>query len=260
MWPRAREAAAHAVGAEPNLAEAQTSLGVVNFFLDWDWAAAEVAFRKAIALDPNYCLAHRTLGIALSHMRRHEEAQSAVCRARKLEPLHAAHHALSAQVAFNARDYAAAVQFARQAIVVDPQFLLGYLQLGQAYEQLGNGDFAMDALQNAGRFSGGNSKVTALRGYLFGKLGRAQEAREVLTTLESLSRERYVPPYAMALVNAGLDQRDAAFEWLESAYEAHDVHLIFLTVDPKWDAFRTDARFLALLRQCGFAAPALPTR
>jgi len=77
VWPRARYAAAHAVDADPELAEAQTSLGIVNFFLDWDWAGAETAFRKAIELDPNYCLAHRTLGIALSHMRRDEEARLA---------------------------------------------------------------------------------------------------------------------------------------------------------------------------------------
>ncbi len=254
VWPRARDAAAHAVGSEPNLAEAQTSMANVNFFLDWDWVAAEMAYRKAVTLDPRYCLAHRTLGIALSHMRRPEEAQAAVRRARELEPLYAAHHALSAQVAFNARDYFAAIQFAQQAIVLDPGFLIGYLQLAQAHEQLGNSDLALDALQNAGRFSGSNSKVVALRGYVFAKLGRTDEAREVLNTLEAVSRERYVPPYAMALVHAGLAQRDTALECLERAYEARDVHLIFLPVDPKWDAFRSDVQFLSLLKRCGFAS------
>jgi tetratricopeptide (TPR) repeat protein len=258
MWPRAREAAAHAVGAGPDLAEPQTSLGIVNFFFNWDWAAAEKAFRKAIALDFSYSLAHRILGIALSHMRRHEEARSALRCARELEPLDVAHHALSAQVAFNARDYLAAVEFARQATVIGPGFWIGYFQLGQAYEQLDNCDLALAALQKAGQFSGGNSKVIALRGYVFAKLGRAQEAREVLVTLQALSRERYVPPYAMALVHAGLNQGDAALEWLERAYEAHDVHMIFVPVDPKWDAFRTDARFVALLSRCDFQRTRAP--
>ncbi|GAC1686336.1 MAG: winged helix-turn-helix domain-containing tetratricopeptide repeat protein [Candidatus Dormibacteraceae bacterium] len=255
VWPRARDAAAHAVLAEPDLAETQTSLGVVSFFLDWDWPAAERAFCKAVALDPAYCLAHRTLGITLSHMRRHEEARSAARRARELEPLNAAHDALSAQVAFNARDYSHAVQFARQATVVDPGFWVGYFQLGQAHEQLGNLDLALDALQSAGRLSGGNSKVTALRGYLFAKQGRTDEAREVLNTLEAISRERYVPPHALALVHAGLGERESAFECLGRAYEARDVHLVFLPVDPRWDALRSDVRFTALLGRCGFMQP-----
>jgi hypothetical protein len=80
----------------------------------------------------------------------------------------------------------------------------------------------------------------------------------VLNTLEALSHERYVPPYAMALVHAGLTQVDAAFERLERAYEAHDVHLMFLPVDPKWDSFRTDARFRSLLSRCDFQRTRTP--
>lgn len=260
VWPRARDAAAHAVGAAPDLAEAQASLGHVKFWLDWDWGGAETAYRKAIALDPNYSLAHRFLGAVLSRMGRHEEAGPAMRRARALDPLLAMNHALSAAVAFSARDYSAALQFARQATVIDPEFWLGYLQLGQAYEQLGKSDLAFDALNSAGRLSGGNSKVIALRGYIFARLGRTNEACEVLSTLEAVARERYVPPYAMALVHAGLDQQAPALEWLERAYDARDVHLIYLPMDPKWDAFRTDTRFLALLKRCGFTTPGLLTR
>ena len=72
--------------------------------------------------------------------------------------------------------------------------------------------------------------------------------------LEATSRDRYVPPYAMALVHAGLGERDAVFEWLDRAYAARDVHLIFLRVDPKWDGYRSDPRFDALLTRCRFTA------
>ena len=61
-----------------------------------------------------------------------------------------------------------------------------------------------------------------------------------------------MPPYAIAPVHAGLGETDAVFEWLERAYAARDVHLIFLTADPKWDAYRKDPRFVTLLSRCGF--------
>jgi TolB-like protein/DNA-binding winged helix-turn-helix (wHTH) protein/tetratricopeptide (TPR) repeat protein len=249
---RAREAAEHAVRADAGLAEAQTSLGYVNFLLDWNWPVAEAALRRAIALDPNDVRAHVTLGHLLSQEGRQSEAETVTRRARELEPLNAFVHAMSSQVAFQGRDYPGALEHARQAIVVDPEFWIGYMQSGQAYEQLGKPDLALDAFGNAARFSGGNTKAISHRGYVLAKAGRTEEAREILKTLEAVSRERYVPPYALALVHAGLGERDAVFEWLDRAYEARDVHLIFLTVDPKWDPYRADPRFAALLARCDF--------
>jgi DNA-binding winged helix-turn-helix (wHTH) protein/tetratricopeptide (TPR) repeat protein len=255
IWPRAKEAAARAVRAEPNLSEAQASLGFVKFWLDWDWLGAEKAFRQAIVLDASYPLPYRMLGVLYAHSGRHEEARPAIRRARELDPLVAVYQALSAQVAFVARDFIAAKQFARQSIVIDPEFWIGHLQLAQTCEQLGENEQALEALHEASRLSNGNSKAMALRGYIFAKLGRKDEAAEVLTMLAALSRERFVPPYALALVHAGLGQKDFAMEWLERAWAARDVHLTFLPVDPKWDVFRAEPRFAALLSRCEFMAP-----
>jgi tetratricopeptide (TPR) repeat protein len=227
-------------------------LGILKFWLDWDWVSAETALRNAIALDPSYDVAPRILAVLLSHKGQHDAALQAAQSARELNPLDFVHQALSAQVAFNARDYPAAVDFARRAVVLDPEFWVGHYQLAQACVQLGRSDLAFDALQKAGLFSGGNSKAIALRGYLLAKVGRTEEAREVLNTLEAVARERYVPPYATALVYGGLGQQDQALDWLHRAYDAHDVHLVLIPVDPKWDAFRSDDRFLALIKRCGF--------
>jgi TolB-like protein/Flp pilus assembly protein TadD len=252
VWPRARDAAERAAGGNPNLGESQMAVGSLNWILGWDWKAAEAAFRLAISLDPSNAAAHRSLGHALSQSGQHTEAESAMRRTRELEPLEPQTYALSAQVAFQARRYPAAIEHARRAILIDSEFWIGYMQLGQAYEQTDQGDLALAALTDAARFSGRNSKATSLRGYLLAKSGRTREAREVLRQLVSDARERYVPPGAMALVHAGLGDREAVFEWLAKAYDARDVHLIYLPVDPKWDPYRADPRFQALLARCGF--------
>ena len=250
IWPTARDAAARAVSTAPDLAETQASLAFVKFWLDWDWAGSEAAFRRAIELNPSYTFAHRTLGILLSHMNRHEEAHSFAKCARELDPLNPVHRALSSQIAFSSRNYSDAVEFAEQAIAIDPDFWVGYIQLAQVQVQLGHTDLALEALAAAARLGGANSKTMSLRGYMFAKSGKTDGAHEMLRALEAASRERYVPPYAVALVYAGLGQLDAVFQWLERAYDAHDVHVVFLPVDPKWDAFRADPRFVDLLNRC----------
>jgi hypothetical protein len=74
----------------------------------------------------------------------------------------------------------------------------------------------------------------------------------VLDDLITRSRTRYVPMYAIALVQAGLGDREALFKSLDAAYAASDVHLIFLPVDPKWEPYRSDPRFSAVLERCAF--------
>lgn len=252
VWPLAREAAVRAVASEPELGESQTSLGFVKFWLDWDWPGAEATFRRAIELDPQYPLAHRLLGIVLAHMRRAEEATLAIRRARELDPLQVGHHALSSQIAFMARDNAGALQFARDAITIDPEFWIGHMQLAQVLEQLGEPQKAIDALHHASRLSGGNSKALSLRGYVLARTGQAREAHEVLSMLDRVAQERYVPPYAHALVHLGLGEYDRTFDHLHRAFSVRDVHLAFLPNDVKWDPLRHDERFTSLMKRCGF--------
>jgi DNA-binding winged helix-turn-helix (wHTH) protein len=144
--PRAREAVDNAVRSDPTLAEVQASLGFFQFWLGWDWVVSEDAQRKAIAADSNYAFAHRMLGIVLSHLCRHEEAIASIRRARELDPLNAMNRALSSQIAFAARDLQAAIDFAREAIIIDPEFWIGHFQIAQAYVHLGEDQLAFDAL------------------------------------------------------------------------------------------------------------------
>jgi TolB-like protein/DNA-binding winged helix-turn-helix (wHTH) protein/Flp pilus assembly protein TadD len=251
--PLSRAAAAEALRAAPNLADAQFAMAYVNWMFDWDWTAAEAGLRRAMALDANHVMSRIVLGHLLSQTGRHDLARASMRRARELDPLNPMPHAVSSQVEFQARNYAAALGHARQAVALDPEFWIGYMMQGQALERMNLVEPALEALTMAGRFSGQNSKAVSLRGYVLAKAGRTGEARDVLTTLQVAARDRYVPSYAIAIAHAATGERDAVFEWLERAYAARDVHLMFLPVDPKWDDYRQDPRFVALLSRCGFS-------
>ena len=251
----AREAVNEAVRADAGLAEVQTSQGLLNVWLEWNWPLAEQKFRQAIVLNPGYALAHVALANVLSLSGRHGDATEESTRARQLDPLDAMVHAISSQLAFQRRDYSSASAHARQAILIDSELWVGHAQLGQTLAQMGQTDLALQSLVEAERLSGGNSKALSMRGYVLAKAGRASEARVVLEELMKRGEEGYVPPYALALVYAGLGDRQSAFDALEAALAAHDVHLVFLTVDPKWDDYRREPRFKQLLERCEFMSP-----
>ena len=82
--------------------------------------------------------------------------------------------------------------------------------------------------------------------------GNRGEAEKIIKELKGLS-ERYVAPYHIAIIYAGLQKKDEAFEWLEQAYQGRDEWLLYLKIDPRVDTLRSDPRFGGLLRQIGLA-------
>ena len=249
---RARDAVQRAVRYGAELSEAQYVLGHFHLIMDWDWRAAEIAFRKAVAIDPNNAIAYLFLGHVRSQAGDQVEARELVRRARELDPLFSHTFALSSQVAFQARDYPSALEFARQAIAINPEGWVGYLQLGQTLGELGDYREAIAAFDKAELHSGGNSKAVAYRANVLARSGRIHEARAVIASLEAKAVERYVPPYAIAIIYEGLSEHQAALHWLERAFAVRDVHLFFLPVDPRWDALRDDPQFQSLVKRCRF--------
>jgi TolB-like protein/Flp pilus assembly protein TadD len=259
MWPRALEAAEKAIAANPNLSEARHVRGQVQWLYQWNWPAAIETFRRAIALDQSSAWSHSMLGHVLSQSGRHDEARPFMERACVLEPMSPLHYAMASQVAFQARDFDTARERARRAIAVDPEFWVGYMMLGQVCEHVGETEIALDALATATRLSDGNSKPVGLRGFILARLGDVAAARDVLSMLNDLAGLRYVPPFAMALIHAGLGEDERVFEFLRQAYAVRDVHLVFLTVDIKWDRYRSTNEFSDLLEHCAFGQIAAPS-
>ena len=251
LWPKARHAADEALRLQSGLAESCTSSGVVAFWLDWDWRRAEQELRRAISLNPSYVSGHRFLAHVLSNLGRHREALDVMAEARRLDPLSPVLHAVSGQLFFQARQFEDAEGEARHAITVDSEFWLGHLILGKVYERTERTAAALAEFEAAFQFSEGNTEALSLKGYVLAQMGRRREAELVLGTLLETARSRFVPPYNVAMVYAGLDDSQSAYEWLEKARLARDVHMVFFMVDPKWDQLRSRASFRSLIQRCG---------
>jgi hypothetical protein len=89
-------------------------------------------------------------------------------------------------------------------------------------------------------------------GFLYGQSGRTKEAQAVLAEFDDLARQgRYASTYAIAVVHAGLGDRDGALAALDAAYRERSHWLLWLKRDPRWDALRADPRFQALVRKVG---------
>lgn len=250
-FPRARDAAGKALELDPSLAEAHASLAYYNLYHAWNWTEAENEFKKAIELNPNYATAHDWYSYYLTAMGRFDEAWKEVNRAHELDPLSVT---ISTDIGFNhyyRRSYDEAINQLRATLVISPKFPLAHLWLGRAYQQKKMYSEAIDEFNKTDAALPGWVVTIAGMGHAYGEWGHQAEAKQVLVRLNQMAREKYVTPYGVALVYAGLGDRDQAFAWLNKAVAGRSHWLVWLNRDPRFDRLRSDPRFDDLKKRVG---------
>lgn len=253
IFPAAKDAIARALRLDPGSAEAHASDAGVQFWFDWNFREAEAAARRAISLNENYSLAHLYLAHVLSNTGRHDEALAIIEQALVIDPLSLIVGAMRGQFLYHAgRDSESLEQF-KATLEMEPRFWIGQICAAKTYEKLGLYSEALAACDEALEYSGGNSEALSLAGYVYAVAGERREAQVKIQAMLERREQRYVPPYNIALVCAGMGETGRALEWLEQAFEVRDVHMPFL-LDQKWNTMRSNGQFQKLLSRVGFAA------
>jgi len=252
-FPQAKAAAMRALELDPTLGEAQTSLAFASMNYDWDWSAAEQEFQKAIELNPNYANAHHWYADYLSAVGRHEQAVTESKRALELDPVSPIINAWLGWRYFFARQYERAINQYLKTLEMDPTFVPAHLVLGQAYEQKSMPGKAIDELKKAVSLSGGSSLYVSSLAHAYAIAGRRGEAEMLLRQMNERAQHGYVPPFDIAIIYAGLGQKDQALIWLEKGCQERSTWMVWLKVDPRLDVLRSDPRFQGLLRRVGLS-------
>ncbi len=252
-FSKAKQAMKKALKIDRNLAEAHTSIGHIKMY-ERDWAGAEKAFKRAIKINGDYPTAHHWYSLYLKVTGRFDEAFREIEYALKLDPLSLAINLSLAAMHYNARQYEQAITQAVETLRLDASYSHTYIILGITYTRKRMPKQAIAALQKGMRLAESpNPEAMALLGYAYASSGRKKAARRVLDELHELSSRRYVEAVNLAIVYAGLLEMDAAFEWLEKAYDEQHETLALLGVSPMFDDLRADARFTGLLRRMGLS-------
>jgi TolB-like protein/lipoprotein NlpI len=258
----AKQAVSKALELDETLGEAYASLGFLKFVYDWDFAGAESEFKQALELRPNYAEAHHWSAIYFANMGRHDEAAVEAKRAVELDPLSLLMNMTPALASYLARDYDAAVEHLQKIIEMEPNFPAAHSVLGNVYLQQGLFEQAMAEYQKVLKLSKGVAPVEmsmkAIIAHAYAKWRKRSKAIKLLDELTAAIRDSDQLPgiinvlqHSIAEVHAALGQVDEAFEWLNKAYDQHDMQMVSLKVNPTLDGLRTDPRLAELLRRVG---------
>jgi DNA-binding winged helix-turn-helix (wHTH) protein/TolB-like protein/Flp pilus assembly protein TadD len=247
--PQAAAAKMKANELNSSSAEIHTSLAALEL-VRGNWAKSEAEFQRALQINPNYFEAHRLYSIYLRTMRRFPEAIQHAKLCNELNPLLMPAKSHLALTYYYARQYEAAAAEYRLLLKDDPERPGAHLGLSAVLLKMGKEKEAIEEWRSALTLSG-NDAVAKELGQTYAQSGfrAAQEARlrGELRALTRIAEDNYVSPMEFAYRFAVLHDKDAAFRWLDKAYQERSPQLFNLNVDPDYDNLRSDARYQDLL-------------
>ncbi len=246
-FPRQKAEAVKAIEIDDALPEGHAELANAAMNLSWDWATCERELKRALELNPNSASTHATHGFYLARVGRLPEAIEEVKRDLELDPVSSRSFSNAGFTYYFARQYDDALAQIQRAYALElnpPAFLFSF---GVIYAEKGMYKEAIGEFQKLGD----QPHALGHMGNTYARMGRAADARQMISKLEEHVQKDGLGRYEIALVYAGLGEKDAAFAWLEKSFAARDKGLTYLKIDPCLDPLRSDQRFQDLIRRVG---------
>ncbi|MGA3212964.1 MAG: protein kinase [Terriglobales bacterium] len=257
VTPKSTSAAAKALELDPTLAQPHAVLGANKFFYEWDFSGGAAEFRKAIELDPGDATAHQWFAEALSYIGgRGQESIAEADRAHQLDPLSPIMGYAQGEVCYFDRQFEKAIEIYQKVAADNPAFARAHFGLAFSYWGKHQYPEAIQEFKTTAQLEGDKNAAefaAALdRGFRSGGWpGALRQAIDVLLA-QRKAKGAYVYPYQIASLYADLGDKDRAFEWLNTAYQEHDVNFSQLPSEFMFDSLRSDPRYAELVHKVGF--------
>ncbi len=248
---KAETAIKQALKLDDQLAEAHTHLAEYKHYYEWDFKGAEQEHKRALDLNPSSADVHHGNAFYQTFMGRFEQGIAAIRKAEELDPTDQWISRNVAQVFFFARRYDEAIAQSQRAIDLAPNSGSAYNWLINAYELKGDEQRAFTASLRREEIEQARSDEIAEMKAAFAASGLTGYWRRRLDRLLGQEKSKYVSQHEIAVCYARLGEKEQAFVRLEKAVEARKLPAVTLNVSPHWDHYRTDPRFVALLRRVG---------
>jgi TolB-like protein/DNA-binding winged helix-turn-helix (wHTH) protein/Tfp pilus assembly protein PilF len=258
LMPKAKAAVERALEIDPQLPEAYIARGLIRHFYDWDYKGGNADFERAIALSPNSATAHHLYGKNLPVTLEFEKAFAELEHAMRLEPFSNGINKDLGETFYYARRYTEAVAQFERTLELEPESPPSLMWLARSYEALGRYDEsvaigARRLLPASPRSDGGPLSLETVRELeeIYRQSGWHAYWRRRLELMDASAAVQYVEPYRYVEVYTRLGDLDAAFEWLDKAFEQRSSWIPTVHFDPILDPLRSDPRYDELVRRAG---------
>jgi serine/threonine protein kinase len=250
--PKAKAAAEKALAIDNSSADAHAALAAANWSL-FDFAGAEVEFRRALELNPNLPNAHHWYGLFLSWESRHQEALSHIRRAVELDPLNLQYNSNLGQILCNAHQYEECIDQLKKTLDMDVNFAYAHNMLRVAYRDTGKYDLSLEQWRKSATLANDQDDLAIAEevAKVYAKSGLKASVEREIELRKQLAKHRYVDPAEIAYEYAFLGDKEQSFAWLDKARAEKSGALENIKIVHPLEQWHSDPRYSTLLKQLG---------
>jgi serine/threonine protein kinase/Tfp pilus assembly protein PilF len=250
--PKAKAAAEKALAIDNTSAEAHAALAAANWSL-FDFAGAEVEFRRALELNPNLPNAHHWYGLFLSWESRDQEALSHIRRAVELDPLNLQYNSNLGQILCNAHQYEECIDQLKKTLDMDVNFAYAHNMLRVAYRDTGKYDLSLEQWRKSATLANDQDDLAIAEevAKVYAKSGLKASVEREIELRKQLAKHRYVDPAEIAYEYAFLGDKEQSFAWLDKARAEKSGALQSIKIVHPLEQWHSDPRYSTLLKQLG---------
>ena len=248
---KVRASATRALELDPNLAEAHVGM-TAALFREQDYAGMEREFRLALSLDPSHSFAHCHLGHLLAFLGRPEEALVEHRLAEAADPLWVPNLCTMAWLLTCMRRLDEAWTTLEKIATLDPSYSWYHSTLSDYYSARSEFEKSQQELLRTEELEPAARWKPIYHAWYLVRSQRPDDARQILRREESLPEFGQIPT-SVAMIYAELGDLDECFRWLDKAFVAHDLPVMYLRLDPRYENIRRDPRYQLLLKKMNLA-------
>jgi TolB-like protein/Flp pilus assembly protein TadD len=247
VLPKAKAYAERALTLDSTLGEVHATLALIADY-SWQWTESEKEYKLAIEANPSYPTTYHWYSINLKNLGRFDEANAMIRRAQELDPVSSVISINVTRMLQLQGNDEAAIQQTLKLIELDPNFPAAYQYIALSYIRQGRKAEAIAAGEKGVELSNRSGVSLGDLGYVYALGGRKDDALHIIAELESKRARGEAKPLFIAVVYAGLNDKDKMFEWLEKGLEERSGQLAEIRWQMPFEPFRNEPRFKALLK------------
>ena len=249
---KAKAAAEKALAIDGSSANAHASLAAANWSL-FNFADAEIEFKRALEINPNLAQAHHWYGLFLSWQNRDQEALSHLRRAVELDPLNMQYNTNLAQGLCNAHQYDDCIEQLKKTLEIDANFSYAHSVLRMAYRNAGRYEASLEEWKKSASLANDREELAIAEEVtrVNSKSGYKASVQRGIELRKQLAQRRYVDPTEIAMGYAYLGDKEQTFAWLEKGFAEKAGGIESIKIIRSLDQWHGDPRYMDLLKRLG---------